>query len=103
MVHPPYEVVLRLLGIAQDNWGALDGQAASQGQDFLTLPIDRFCNLIHWWALQHVKDPEDFERRLNKPAPGRQRSNPEAIARDMEDFTAFAAAFGVAPDAVSTA
>ena len=33
-----------------------------------TWPIDRFCNYIMWWALQRVKDADDFRRKINAPA-----------------------------------
>ena len=98
MVCPPYEVVVRILGIAQEHWEAIDGEAASKGCDYLTLPIDRFCNVIMWWAMQRVKDVDEFKRKMYEPLPGQARSE-EAVAQDMQSFDAFASMFGVKPDA----
>jgi hypothetical protein len=94
VVHPPYVTVQRLIAIAQDHWTAIDGEAAAQGQDRFDLSIDRFCNFIEWWALQRVRDADEFLRKLNAPAPGKKPTR-EQLAEEADQFASFAAAFGV--------
>lgn len=100
MVRPPYATVIRLLGIAEEHWAAIDGQAAERGVDYLTLPFDRFCNAIYWWAVQRVKDKDHFDYELAKPIPGLlvgTEVTPEDLDQDAESFMSFAAAMGVTP------
>jgi hypothetical protein len=98
MVRPPYQAVVRLYQIADGHWHYIDGEAAITGAgDLLTLPIDRFCNAISWWALQRVKDSEKFLFDLNKPFPGQVTESD--VEQEMADFAAFAAAVGVAKPA----
>lgn len=96
MVRPPSVAVHRLLAYAERYWSQIDGEAASRGADPITLPIDRFCNLIEWWVTQRVRDVDRFLDDLYRPLPG-QPVTAEDIDRDAENFMAFAAAFGVAP------
>tara|TARA_R110000764_G_scaffold114714_3_gene201808 strand:+ start:4771 stop:5088 length:318 start_codon:yes stop_codon:yes gene_type:complete len=96
----PYEVVLRLIGIAGDNWEAIDYEAACQGQDFLALPIDRFCNVVYHWAMERVKDKPQFIYQLTKRVSG-QKPSKKQVNEDADAFMAFAGAFGVAPPSAS--
>ena len=57
------------------------------------MPLDRFFNAIQVWAMQRVKDTDKFLRALEKPIPG-SLPDPDQTDRDMDDFTAFAAAVG---------
>jgi hypothetical protein len=62
----------------------------------MTLPVDRFLNAVHVWALAHVK-PEQRDEwlfKLQAPIPGK-RPPESAVAEEMEAFGAFAGAFGV--------
>jgi hypothetical protein len=69
VVRPPYRVVLRLYAIAAQRWAEIDGQDPSF--DPIKLPVDRFCNLIYKWSLDHIKpeDLEEWKMLLNAPAP----------------------------------
>ena len=99
MGRPPYPAVVRLLAIAQRHWAAIDGEAASRGADYLSLPFDRFLNAIYWWTVQRVKDPDRFVIELEDPLDGsRRREVTEAdLAEDGASFLAFTAALGVSP------
>ena len=97
---PPYEVVFRLIGIAGDHWEALDYEAACKGQDFLKLPIDRFCNVVFHWAIERVPDRSQFIYQLTKRTSGKKPSEKQ-FQEDANAFMAFAGAFGVAPPAAS--
>jgi len=63
----------------------------------MQLPVDRFLNAIYVWCLNRV-EPEKVDQwinQLNMPLPGRvEQVNVEA---EMDDFAAFASAFGVKP------
>ena len=96
MVRPPYYVAFRLLGYAERYWAAIDGEAASQGADYLALPLDRFLNAIYWWVAQRVKDSERFKYDLERPPTGVSLTE-EDVHRDEQSFLAFAQAFGVTP------
>lgn len=96
MVGAPYWVVARLCFIAERHWAAIDGEAASRGVDYLTLPVDRFCNTIYWWVAQRVKDFDSFKYDLERPPSG-VAATAEELDAEAADFMAFASAFGVAP------
>jgi hypothetical protein len=71
---PPYEVVARLYGIADDEWWAFDGWCAAHGVDPFRLPISRQCNLIYSWCLERIQDREKFDTMLSAPIPGVSRN-----------------------------
>ena len=101
MVGPPYPAVARLIAYAERYWPTIDGEAASQGADYLALPLDRFCNTIEWWVSQRVKDPERFVAELERPLPGDVTAGAAVTERELEAdadaFMAFASAFGLKP------
>lgn len=49
-----------------------DGWCASRNVNPLDLPVDRFCNLVYFWATQNMKDDTkaDFDRFLSQPVAG---------------------------------
>lgn len=103
MVGPPYVAALRLHAVAQRYWAQIDGEAIRQGStlDLLTLPPDRFFNVVQSWAVERSKDPERWLAELTRPLDGGARKpSPEELDREGADFMAFAAAFGVTPAAV---
>lgn len=55
--------------VAQSQWPTLDGWAASKGVDPLTLPFDRFLNLVYFWATEDAEEREKdkFDVKLYKP------------------------------------
>ena len=90
MVRPPYPTVARLYGIAAGNWAQIDGEAALRGVDLIRLPLDRFCNAVYAYSVEHVEDREEFDYRLTQPVPGRVRdTDPE---QELAEFAAFMAA-----------
>ena len=99
MVRPPYVAVIRLFVYAERHWAAIDGEAASRGHDYLGLSIDRFCNVVQWWVIQRVKEPERFVAELERPLGGTEASTPteRELEADAQNFMAFATAFGVTP------
>lgn len=100
MVRPPYQAALRLFSYAERYWPAIDGEAASRGADYLTLPLDRFCNAVQWWVTQRVKDVERFLADLERPLPGTpvgSEVTEQDLERDAESFMAFASAMGIKP------
>lgn len=62
----------RLLQIAEAHWVTLDGETAPNGVDLLDLPIDRFLNTIHAFALRGgtPESRRSFEIQLWVPPPG---------------------------------
>lgn len=46
------------------------------------------------WMVERVEDRDEFERRMWDPPPGMKPSE-QVLAREADDFSAFAAAFGV--------
>ena len=94
MVRPPYEVVARIFGIAEDHWAAIDGQCALKGvENLLNLSISRFCNAIVQWAMERVKDPEMFMHKL-ETVSGSQASD-LAKEREAAENAKFMSAFGM--------
>lgn len=77
MDRPPYQVVLRLYGLAENYWEMLDyhyHQINLIGQ-----PPHRFCNLIYGWAkaLTPPDKWDQFEFELAAPIPGRETTPSE--------------------------
>ncbi len=86
MVGPPYQVCLRLYGIAAARWQEIDGTCAQAGGfDPLSLPIDRFCNMIYAWAVERVKDREEFDQMLTAPLPGSKVKKPDPTSAELQD------------------
>lgn len=89
----------RLLNTAKAQWSAFDGWAAASlsGADPLDLPLDRFVNLIYWWAIRDA-EPEEipkFDQRLWRPPPGVAPApgSPWSAEAETAAFKGFAAAF----------
>jgi len=94
MVRPPYATVLRCYSLAEEHWEAIDGEAALQGRiSLLTLPINRFCNAIIRWGVEHSKEPAKFVFEMEKP-DGASASDAE-LEREAQQNAAFFSAFGV--------
>lgn len=99
MVRPPYVVAVRAFANAANYWTQIDGEAGFGGADLIDLPVDRFINVVIFWLMKRVKDPERLMYDLQKPLPG-EASKPvtkEDLEQDGRDFMSFAAAFGVMP------
>jgi hypothetical protein len=67
----------------------------------MALPVDRFLNAIYAWCLNRV-DQEKVDQWLHQltlPIPG--RVEPVDVEAEMDDFAAFASAFGVKPPVAS--
>ena len=104
MVRPPYIAALRLHHYAERYWALIDGESLREGSgiDYLTLPPDRFYNVVQSWVISRVRDAERFLRELERPmAVAGRRVTKEDLDADGESFVAFAQAFGVAPPAQS--
>lgn len=99
MVWPPYLSVYRLVAIAAQHWGAIDGEAASRGVNYFALSFDGFVNAIYWWTINHVKDVDKFLYELDREeGPGMaERVTQQDLEADADAFMAFAGALGVAP------
>lgn len=81
-----YGTVLRLAGVAAENWYAIDGACARQGFDPLDLTLRRFCALVYSWLMEHI-DPDDLERvreELFAPVTWNLR-DPDAVSQDVID------------------
>ena len=62
----------------------------------MALPVDRFLNAVYVWAMRRV-DPEKFDQwkfLLEQPFP-KQVVTQATVEQEMEQFAAFAGAFGV--------
>lgn len=90
MVRPPYEAAVRLHAIAIAYWAAIDGAAAQNGVEPMTLRPDRFCNYVYAWAAERVENREEFDRDLLLPLPGRARKvSAELEQQEANDFMNF--------------
>ena len=89
----PYYTALRLVSIAQEHWGTIDGEAAQRGVNYFELSFDRWLNVIHYWSAQRVRDPEEFERELARPIGAKVAE--VDLETDARSFMAFASAMGV--------
>lgn len=58
--------------VALTRWAVFDGWCASRNVNPLDLPIDRFCNLVYYWAVRNMKDDAkaDFDRHISQPVTG---------------------------------
>lgn len=88
-----------MLGIAEDNWQALDGFAVSQGMAELgRLRLPRFLNFVHWWATRNIEDERDmaaFENKLWMPPAGVVAvKGPWSAAAETASFNALKNALG---------
>jgi hypothetical protein len=100
VVVTPYWAAARLVSIAADNWGGIDGEAATAGINYFDLEFDRFLNVIYWWTIQRVKDQARFISELNR-VPAGAKVTAQDLDDDAEGFMAFASAFGIPPPAAS--
>jgi hypothetical protein len=55
--------------------------------NLLALPLDRFCNAIFAWAVQHADDPVQWVQQLEAPIPG-EKADPDAYKDDLKSFMA---------------
>lgn len=91
--------MLRLLWAARERWAAFDGWAASSlnGGDPLTLPPDRFFNLIYHWIVRDGEPDEvrKFDQRLWVPPKGAvpPKGSPWSAEAETAAFRSFASAF----------
>jgi hypothetical protein len=85
----PYEAVVRLHGIAAEHWGTIDGELAAKGIDALSLPPDRFCNLIYAWCLPRLEAKEGakekFDAQLQAPIGAVKDTRMRRAPRDHTD------------------
>lgn len=67
------------MSLAADRWQDLDGWCASRNVDSLELEIDRFVNLVYYWATRNMseEDRQKFDRDLSKPVRGSAASQVE--------------------------
>lgn len=68
----PVQAALRLMATVEGLWRTFDGWAASQGCDPLTLPLDRFCNLVYYYLTRNAEEKDLFrvDAELIRPLPG---------------------------------
>ena len=90
----------RLLSLASRHWPSIDGSlAASLTTDPLRLPVDRFLNLIYWWATNEAsaEDVRRFDQRLWMPPKGEAPApqSPWSPENETKALSAFAAEVGV--------
>lgn len=64
---PPYQVVLRLIAVAEDNWPEID--ATYPQVDLIRLPLHRLLNFIYGWLVRHAnhEQKEELNRQLLAP------------------------------------
>lgn len=85
----PYGAVVRLHAIAAEHWVWIDGEAAYQGVDPLSLTPLRFCSFMWHWAARRI-DSEDLESwvvEMKKPLQGQSPT----LAEVEDEAAAFAA------------
>lgn len=63
MVRPPYQLAVRLCGIAAEMWPQID--AAYYQVELLTLRPHRILNLVYAWCLERI-DPEGLDSWLDE-------------------------------------
>ena len=64
------------MGVALAHWSRFDGWCAARNVDPLALSVERFCNLVYYWATRNLKpdDVEKFDAALAAPPSGDQPS-----------------------------
>jgi hypothetical protein len=74
VVRPPYRRAVRLYSIADARWPHID--AAYPDVDLLSLPVDRFLNLVYAWSASRVAPDryEQWEKEMDDPLPGERVS-----------------------------
>lgn len=56
-------MTVRLAALAVEHWADLDGWAMSKNlPDLREMPLDRFANLVWYWATRKSTEPRDVER-----------------------------------------
>lgn len=80
-----YYTAIRLCGIAGYFWREIDGSCARQGFDPLSLPINRFFNLVYSWVMDRMQGAKEEDRRsfdeyLWSPPEGR---DPDKVSVDV--------------------
>lgn len=75
MVGKSFDATARLSAQAIHSWTFIDGHYSGQGVDLLTLPFNRFLNVIQTWTLERIDDDdrETWLAKLDTPIPGRRR------------------------------
>lgn len=96
----PYAAGLRLTYLAATNWRQIDGTCALRGIDPLTLPYERFLNLVYAIYVENMDKPtrDKFDLQIFMPMVD-GRADPDAVdddyvARELEQFRAFASELG---------
>jgi hypothetical protein len=92
---PPYQVALRLLGIAAERWAEIE--AHYYQVDLLRLPPHKFFNHLWAWCVSQFHDPEKYEEwvfQMESPLEGQTLPTAGNLAADAESFDAFTAALG---------
>ena len=49
-------------------WRRFDGSALHRGTDVLSLPADRFCNLIEYWIEQYATEEKEIRDARDRMA-----------------------------------
>jgi hypothetical protein len=95
-------VTVRLAVLAVDEWASLDGLTAAAGlKDLRTLPLDRFCNLVYWYATRNADHTgiEKFRARLWQPPKALRgqpipKQSPWSAENEASAFAALKAGLG---------
>lgn len=92
----PYTACMRLLATYRAMWRDVDGWAASQRLDLLSLPLHRFCNLLYGRIVSNMaeKDRAVFDADLFAPPPDADPDDPQGLPGWTEGD--MGAAFGAA-------
>lgn len=92
-----YGAVGGLIEIADVYWHQIDGACARAGVDPLSLPFDRFLNLVYAWATEWLRADEEafdnfhdalFEADIRRRGARGDNVSPEVIEEEMALFRA---------------
>lgn len=86
MVRPPYQVAVRLCGLAADRWPQID--AAYYQINLLRLKPHRFANLVYAWAVERVAhdDLADWENDLIELLPWQDADSEAGAELESDSF-----------------
>jgi hypothetical protein len=72
VVRPPYTVAVRLCIFGAERWALIDG--AHPGIDLLSLPPDRYLNVVYTWLVERTPTDKmtEMEEQLRLPLPGQE-------------------------------
>lgn len=93
MVRSPYQVAVRLCGLAADRWPELDAAYYAINPPLLRQRPHRFANLVYAWCIERVAPDklDDWMAELEDLLPWQDSTSEAAVNAESESFMAMMA------------